>query len=61
MKDWSFMKIYDYRYHMVLKIGTQIYLLKDIISSMLDHNHSNNTTKQKILKYCKIILYENFL
>jgi hypothetical protein len=34
--------------------------LKDIISSMLDYSHRDNTKKQKILKYCNIILYENF-
>ena len=35
--------------------------LKDIIISMLDHNHTDNTKKTKdIIKYCNIILYENF-
>jgi hypothetical protein len=34
--------------------------IKDIIGSILDHSHMDETTKQEILKYCNIILDQNF-
>jgi len=34
--------------------------LKNIIGSVLDHSHIDDTTKQEILKYCNIILDQNF-
>jgi len=34
--------------------------IKDIIGSILDHSHIDDTIKQEILKYCNTILEQDF-